>query len=267
MRKTILVVLLATIFASPAFAIFCSKCGFKANDDCVFCSKCGNRLNGAAVSDQVASVKDDIALIDSKFAPVNDFEIFVFSSNYLTCIAKFPEFQILFNKNIKDIEEIENNADSREKQIISYYRNKWEILKTLQNVWSSNNGTKIRKQAYMTQFAGVLKYINEIIANLKVGISAVELSSLEAKLNLLSKVYKVKTHYLMVDKMRIPKNEEIGIAEISEDKVKVIHLGDWIEVEQIAGPMKASVDVLENYVSGWISKEEFLKRTDCNTLK
>ena len=262
MKKTMLLVTLALLLASSSFAASCSKCGYKAGDESVFCSKCGTKLDGSAANDSKHSETDTLALIDDKFSPVNDFEIFVYSSNYLTCVAKFPEFQILFNKNIKDIEEIEKTAGKRDKQIIAYYYRKWEILKTLQDVWSSNIGTNIRKQAYMVKFAGVLKYINEIIAKLKVGISDPDLKALETKLNVLLKVYKVTSRYILVNDFRLPKQQEIGIEEIQEDKVKVIHLGDWFESVVLTGSVETSVENLTSPISGWVSKEEFKKRTD-----
>lgn len=266
MKKTILLVTIALLFTSSSFAAFCSKCGYKAGNESIFCSKCGSKLDNSTATESKSAETDALSLIVDKFSPVNDFEIFVYSSNYLTCVAKFPEFQILFNKNLKGIEEIEKTAGKRDKQIIAYYFKKWEILKTLQEVWSSSITTNICKQAYMTKFTGVLKYINEIIAKLKAGMPESELKALESRLNVLLKVYKVASRYLLVNDFRLPKEQEISIEEIQEDKVKVIHLGNWFERVILSGPENASVEELTNPISGWVSKEEFKKRTNTTDL-
>jgi hypothetical protein len=242
--------------------VFCSSCGYEAKDGSAFCSKCGNKLATleTAASDTAENL---IAKIEKKFAPVNDFEVFVFTSNYTTCIAKYPEFQILYNKNKPEIEAIEKIANDREKEIISHYYSKWEILQNLQKVWSPNDGSALRKQAFMIQFVGVLKIINEIISKLK--SKATSKAVLEMK-DLLAKrkaIYKVKSKYLLVSNIKIPRNQPVGINEIVGNKIKVIHLGDKAESQlSIVGPTFIDNSNLTEPISGWVSKKEFVKRTN-----
>lgn len=258
--------ILVCVFNSPAFAVFCSKCGYKAADNSTFCSSCGSQLDSAAANNKPSGA-NTLEIIEQKFAPVNDFEVFVFTSNYLTCIAKYPEFQILYSKNKPDIEAIEKTADKREKEIISYYYQKWEILKTLQEVWSPSSGSALRKQAYMIQYSGILKYINEIILKLKNNAPSLEVLEMKSKLTTRMAVYHVKTNFLLVSNLKLPKGQPVGIKDIADDKIEVIHLGVMAQGKaSIVGPIHIDSSSLSEPISGWITKEEFEKRTDYSDL-
>lgn len=261
-------VFLFLILANPLFAVFCSSCGYDAKDGSAFCSRCGTKLATLETTDSAAA-ENLMAKIEQKFAPVNDFEVFVFTSNYTTCIAKYPEFQILYNKNKPEIEAIEKIATDREKEIISYYYQKWEILQKLQQVWSPRGGSALRKQAFMTQFVGVLKLINEIIEMLKNNAPPQEILAMKDLLTTRSAIYNVKSSYLLVSNIKIPKDQPVGINEIAGDKIKVIHLGDKAEGRlSIVGPTSIDNSNLTEPISGWVSKEEFEKRTDySDTIK
>lgn len=260
--KKILFVLFFFALVSPLFAAFCSKCGYQVKDESVFCSRCGEKLDSVATNSQNLE-ENTLKMIEENFAPVNDFEVFVFTSNYSTCIAKFPEFQILYSKNLPAIESLAKSANELEKEIISYYYAKWEILKTLQEVWSQSSGSVLRKKAYLTQYSNILKYINEIISKLKNKDSALEVAEMKQKLAVRKAIYHVKSSYLLVSNLKIPKNQPVGIKEIAGDKIEVIHLGDMAESKtSLVGPIHIDNSSLTDPISGWVSKEEFEKRTD-----
>ncbi|NCB37564.1 MAG: zinc ribbon domain-containing protein [Erysipelotrichia bacterium] len=260
--KKILFVLLFFALANPLFAVFCSKCGYQAKDSNAFCSSCGHKLDSLETTGN-ASDTNLLPAIESKFSPVNDFEVFVFTSNYSTCIAKYPEFQILYSKNLPAIEALEKTAHDHEKEIIGYYYAKWEILKTLQEVWSQDSGSVLRKKAYLTQYSSILRYINEIITKLKNKDSAHEVAEMKQKLAIRSSIYYVKSNFLLVANLKIPKNQPVGIKEIAGDKIEVIHLGDMAEGKtSLVGPIYIDNSTLTEPISGWVSKEEFKKRTD-----
>lgn len=260
--KKIFYVLLFLMLTNTLFAVFCSNCGFKATENSNFCAKCGSRLAVLELSES-SSAKNIIARVEQKFAPVNDFEVFVFTSNYATCIAKYPEFQILYNRNKPRIEALEKIASEREKTIISYYYKKWEILQHLQQVWSTSGGSALRKQAFMIQFVGVLKLINEIIDKLKNNAPPQETLEMEKLLAKRAAIYNVKSRYLLVSNIKIPKDQPVGINEIDDNKIKVIHLGDKAESQlSIVGPTFIDNSNLTEPISGWVSKEEFERRTN-----
>lgn len=263
MKKIIFVTIVnIMIFSSTLFASFCNKCGFKASDESIYCSKCGNKLENI---ESISSLnKNNIILIEEAFSPVNDFEVFLYNSNYLTCVAKFPEYQIAFNKNIYKIEEIEKNSNENEKKIIIYYYKKWEIIKLLQEIWGSNQYIDYQKKAYMTKFIGVLKQINNIIVHLKSGIKENDLKTLENKLELSTKIYEVTSRFLGVESNRIPHGDKIGIEEIKDDKVKIIHLGKRYVFMTIQGPTVNDIEYnpISKTIEGWVSLKEIEKRTN-----
>lgn len=263
MKKILFVLLFFAIaLVNPLFAAFCSKCGYQVKDESVFCSRCGEKIDSVATNSQ-ALQENTLKMIEEKFAPVNDFEVFVFTSNYSTCIAKYPEFQILYSKNLPAIEALEKTADKLEKEIIGYYYAKWEILKTLQEVWSPDSGSVLRKKAYLTQYSSILRYINEIITKLKNEDSALEVAEMKQKLAVRRSIYYVKSNFLLVANLKIPKNQPVGIKEIAGDKIEVIHLGDMAEGKtSLVGPIYIDDSSLTEPISGWVSKEEFKKRTD-----
>ncbi len=267
MKRNYIAILFLFIFtAMNLFAMFCNKCGQPLPDESAFCSKCGVKLSSLTARADLTEA-EVLSLIETKFSPVNDFEIFVFSSNYLTCIAKYPEFQILFNKNKPEIEALKQKANKREKEIISFYYKKWEILKNLQDVWAKTNGSNLQKQAYMIQFTGILKFINEIIAKLKVGSAISEISEMKRKLLERMTIYRVKSQYMLASNIKLPKDQPVGICEIEGDKFKIIHLGDKAEGKNsLVGPIFIDNSKLTSPISDWVTKEEFIKRTNYSEI-
>ena len=88
------------VIATPKF---CSECGTALNAGSKFCSGCGISLEGNTVKQNDDSMKEKI---ESLFAPVDEFTIYLSTSNFVTCIAKYPEYIIRMNNNRKEIDKI-----------------------------------------------------------------------------------------------------------------------------------------------------------------
>lgn len=268
MKKNYIIIVFFFILAAvSSYAMFCNKCGQQLPDDSIFCSKCGAKVSAIGVSVNATKDTDILKLINTNFEPVNDFEVFVFTSNYATCISKYPEFQISFNKNKPGIEILKQKANKLEKEIISYYYQKWDILKQLQEVWSKANGSNLQKQAYMIQFSGILKLINKIIAKLKNNASASEQTKMRSQLLERITIYHIKSNYLLLSNIKILKDQPVGICEIAGNKLKIMHLGDKAQgVNSIVGPIFIDNSKLTSPISDWITKDEFIKRTNYSEI-
>lgn len=254
--------ILVYVFTSPAFAVFCSKCGYHAKDNSVFCSKCGEKLDEVNGS-QTKTDSDAIAFLEDKFSPVQGFETFLSNSNYVTCVAKFPEFKIEYDKNFKEISARASSFDSRVKKIMWLYVRKWVSLNLLYEAWSLNvKGAVAINQAYMIKYSHSLSQLNHIIDYLKNGGSLEEAEKMDEKLAKNEKDCKVTSKYLQVNKYCIPKGQPVWIEEVEESRVKVLHMGTEL-LDNLALKRNPAVFLgLSEPVRGWISKEEMKSRTD-----
>ena len=256
-------ILLFLILSFPVFAVFCSKCGYEAKNGGVYCSKCGEKLANLSVDNvDEFTEKDAIAFLEKKFLPVTKFETFISNSNYRTCIEKYPEFKLEYDKNFKVISARSPEFSKRAKKIMWLYVKKWAILKSLYQAWGMDvNNSSVVHQAYMIKYFYSLNQIDQIISYLKNNDSLAEAEKLLTTLAEREKIYKVTTKYLKVGSHCIPKGQPIWLEKIEKSRVKVLHIGSELLDKLALKRNPVIFSRLSKPVRGWVSKQEILKRT------
>lgn len=278
MKHTKLTILLAlySMLTATSWAKFCSECGKPLpSETAKFCSECGASISG---NTNLNSAKNEISnqdRVEKLFAPVDEFAIFLSSSNFLTCIAKYPEYKIKFNQNKKDIEQLLNECDPVTKKVIDNYYLYWNTLCN-----SIENYTKTRDydamgEEYRCRF--LLSYINEVKSIWKSNGSIEEITKIEKIFTVATKVFTLcKSNFY-----RVPGGPEViangarfMLVDVTNDKAKIVILGGknncgigWHST--VAGFTEKMPTQL------WfptVNRKELLKRTDCteedlNTFK
>ena len=129
------------VIATPKF---CSECGTALNAGSKFCSGCGISLEGNTVKQNDDSMKEKI---ESLFAPVDEFTIYLSTSNFVTCIAKYPEYIIRMNNNRKEIDKI--ICDTVTRKVIQCYFSHWDILCDLMEKWNKDKSIEYEYKCKM----------------------------------------------------------------------------------------------------------------------
>lgn len=249
MNKFIPLSLVALLFlGSPVFALFCSKCGVEAKEDASFCSKCGTKIDSNNASTTSGNSSQENLSIDDLLSPVKEFETFITSSNFITCIAKVPEFKIKFEEYEKKFNAISSKASTVAKKKFDLSKKKFVLLQLLMEAWSRkiNGPLKVTAEATMAKLAFALESYNSMIAELKDETSIQTVKQMEKDLEFNMKDYKVTSKFLKVENCWIAKDQPVWVAKVEKDRVRVVHMGE----PDLAFP-----------IAGWVSIEEMKKRT------
>lgn len=248
MKRLILPVLFLLCISLPAFAVFCSKCGSEAKSNAVYCAKCGSQLEQAA-SGSAASGPSKISTVsvDDLFAPVNEYETFVKTSNFITCIAKSPEFKIKFDGLLKELDSNSSLSDF-DKKMVELARKKFALVQLLMDAWGRkiNGPFRITAEAAMYKVSYGIERYNEFISAFKASKDIASLSKMEKELEISMTEYKVTSKYLQIENCWVAKDEPIWVAKIENNKARVLHMGE----STIGCP-----------IGGWVSVDELKKRT------
>ncbi len=276
--KLWIVLTVSLLLSNTVWAKFCSECGKPLpSDTAKFCSECGASINGnsgSLATNKSDSIQDKV---EELFAPVDEFAVFLSSSNFLTCIAKYPEYKIKFNKNKKDIDYLQATCDDITKKVIKNYYLYWSILcDSMENYTQRPNYRRLADE-HRCKF--LLSYINDVKNIWKTGGSLAEITKAEKRLIVATKEFTVsKSKYLTVkdEYTVLMKNAKFMLMDVNDNEVRIVLLGGQNGgtgaglhgVGSAINPNN-SIDHLWMPV---VLKSELLKRTDCteddlNTFK
>ena len=237
----------------PAWAKFCSECGKPLNEGAKFCSECGAGVGNNTKIDQKEEKidKNSLQFVSEKLKSLDEFCVYLNSSNRLTCMQKFPDCKFRFEENVKELQK--ETLSDLQKSLLDLYLLKWNIIETsYRNIM--NNYDVSESEAYV---AKINKGITELLTNTKnAKWGQLYLEACNKCIDLQKYNFKVTNgNYLDLsngtqrDKMgffKVAKGKAIRILDVSENKFLLI----------------ARTIATNGFCSGWVSREEVYKRTN-----
>ena len=274
--KLWIILVVSALLGNTAWAKFCSECGKSLpSDTAKFCSECGASVNQNTSSNTIKNNDSIQDRVEELFAPVDEFAVFLSSSNFITCIAKYPEYKIKFNKNKKDIDKLEASCDEITKKVIKNYYLYWDVLCNSLENYNSTNSYNTMGEEYRCKF--LFSYINEVKSLWKSGASLSDITKVEKVFIVATKVFTMcKSEFFRVKGGAevMLKNARFMLVDVDNDKIKIVVIGGKNNSgvgyhSTMGGSTEASLNKLWFPV---VNRKDILKRTDCteddlNTFK
>jgi len=246
-RKYVALLVLFLLIAVSSSAMFCNKCGSELPDDSAFCSKCGQELKASVNEKNAAELSepDMLKRLDVLFQPVDNCLTYIQSSNYVTIIAKLPEFKIELDKNADEIKAIESKGSERVKKFSYFHKEKYVqaimiIPAFLDSLGASFAKARLSKSLYLTAHA------DRMLDLLRNNESVEKVSNIDNSVKKAAEEIKVTSKHLMIDKHKIPKDDALWVKEVANGKAFIIHMG---------------VSLTDSPITGWVPIDELKKRT------
>lgn len=246
-RKYIAFLVLFVLIAANSYAMFCNKCGFELPDDSAFCSKCGQELKTSENKSNPAKLSeaDILKRLDVLFQPVDNCLTYIQSSNYITIIAKLPEFRIELEKNVDEIKAIESKGSPRINKFIYFHREK--LVQAILIIPGY-----LDKLSYNFAKAGVSRclyltaHADRMLDLLRSNESLEKVSNIDNSVKKAAEEIKVTSQHMTIDKHKIPKGDGLWVREVANGKALIIHMG---------------VSITDSPISGWVTIDELKKHT------
>ncbi|MFC1745935.1 zinc-ribbon domain-containing protein [Candidatus Riflebacteria bacterium] len=169
--RLITIILFSLFFwTTNVWALFCFNCGKKITTEAKFCPNCGKKQRRGG--DSSASNLNSNSEFFKNFEVIDDYEIVLSTTNYLTAIAKTPDFAIKLKNNLNKLENIRLNKTQN--YLKNLYITKKSYLDNYLRAWQRSITNLNLKRFYVSLFKDQMKSDYQDIKNINVVINFVK---------------------------------------------------------------------------------------------
>jgi len=226
------------ISTSISYAKFCSECGKTLNEDAKFCSECGAGVNGNTRTNANNDIdKSSVQFVYEKLKSLDEFYVYLTSSNPLTCMQKFPDCKFKFEEGLKELQK--ENLSDLQKILIDMYKLEYDQIEICyKNVMNFDESYQANEA--LVNAGKIKKGITEVLSNRRdFNWCKTYLKAYDKSIELSKTNFNISAKYLILKDTKVFGKSVISIIDVDEDRFQIIcpnyhgTLIDWIPREEI----------------------------------